>query len=149
MKSSIALLLACGLIFAAFVVHADDKTDLQLMQGSWILVAMESDSRNVPEDTVKQMGMVLTIKDKTMTTTQGDKSETVSFVIRSRTKPKEIDTVDAKGTNKDQPNLGVYSVDTDNNLKLCLRNGGKSRPTGFNTRKKSGDVTLIMRRQGT
>lgn len=143
------MLLACGLIFAGYAVLADDKTDFELLQGSWVLVAMEGNSKNVPEDRVKEMGMVLTIKDKIMTTTQGDKTESVKFVIRSGTKPKEIDTIDMKGTNKDQPNLGVYSVDTDNNLKLCLRSGGKSRPTGFNTRKKSGDVTLILRRQGT
>jgi uncharacterized protein (TIGR03067 family) len=147
MKPTIAFVLASGLIFAGSAGHADETEDLQALQGVWVVVAAEQNGIKMTEDQVRQSAMVLTIKDKTMATTRGDKTEAVSFVLRSSTRPKEIDTVDMGGEKKDGSTLGVYSLDADNNLKLCMRSGAKGRPTGFNTKNKSGDMTLVLRRQ--
>jgi len=147
MRTLAVFTLAGGLLFTNIAAQAADKTDLELIQGSWDVVAMEMNGRNMGDNQVKQLGMVLEIKDRTMTTTRDGKTESVSFVLRTGKIPKEIDTVDLKGEKKDQATLGIYAVDDDDNLKLCMRSGAKGRPAGFRTKASSGDMTLILKRK--
>src|SRR5436190_16265588 len=107
------------------------KKDLERLQGTWIMVALEVDGKPVPEDKIKDTKLV--IKDNKYITHVKGKSYETSFMLDPGKKPKAIDMVFGEGDKKDQVLRGIYVIDGDT-LKICrgLR-PEQQRPTEFGT----------------
>lgn len=146
MRSLAAFTSAVGIILVGSLVLAVEKDDLKLMQGTWVVVRAESNGKDLSEGKLKELGIVISIKDRTLTKTEEGRSEQADIVVRSLSTPKQIDIMPLQGEKKGETIMGVYTVDNDE-LKLAIRGKKDSRPTGFNTKPKSGDTTYIMKRQ--
>jgi uncharacterized protein (TIGR03067 family) len=107
------------------------KKDLDALQGTWVMVALEVDGKPVPEEKIK--GARLVVKgDKYITQVKGKDYETIITLDPSK-KPKAIDMVFTEGDKKDKVLRGIYLIEGDT-LKVCrgLR-PEQDRPTEFGT----------------
>jgi uncharacterized protein (TIGR03067 family) len=127
-------------------------TDLEKLQGNWLLVAFEGNGQKMSEDKVKEKGTRLTITGDNYRTV-GRSVDGTEFITEATIKldptkkPKAIDgtiTFVTSGNRKGQTHLGIYELEGDQ-LKLCLT-GGKERPQDFTTRPGSGHALWIWKR---
>jgi uncharacterized protein (TIGR03067 family) len=121
------------------------KKDLEKMQGTWTMAALEVDGKQVPE--AKLQGTTLLIKDnKYIVQLKGQKFETV-FQLDPTKKPKEIDMTFAEGANKDKVHKGIYSLEGDT-FKLCRgQQPDRERPTEFGTWPDTGIFLVTWKRK--
>jgi uncharacterized protein (TIGR03067 family) len=131
----------------ALLLGADDaKQDLKQLQGEWIVVAAERDGNKLPEESAKNMQLV--IKDDTIEisedkTAENPRVEIATLVLDPSKKPKQLDV---KPTPKDaKPAYGIYELNGDN-LKLCWAREGQERPTAFGTKPDSRFILLVLKR---
>jgi uncharacterized protein (TIGR03067 family) len=125
----------------AFVEPGDkkkDKTDKELLQGSWKLVSGVHDGKDVPQELIDKFKMTFT----------GDKvSVDIGNVIDGdfkhdpKAKPK---TIDLNIMGKDIQGIYVFEGD---NLKICLKQPDSAgRPKEFQAPAGSEDIYLVLKR---
>lgn len=127
--------------FLAVTATADDKAaqaDKEKLQGTWALVAGKRDGKEMPEERVKAVQLVIagdkfTVKNK-------DRERTFTLKLYPDKKPKAID-VDMDGTVGE----GIYELDGDN-LKLIHGEAGDPRPTEFVSKEGSKRTLMIFKR---
>lgn len=126
-------LLAFALLTGGTAAAQDDaaRKDLERMQGTWRMEALEVNGKLVPP--AKLESATLVIKgDRYVVTVKGRPQETVIALDPGR-KPKAIDMVFKEGTNKDKVHKGIYALEGDT-LKICRGLGpDQERPTEFGT----------------
>jgi uncharacterized protein (TIGR03067 family) len=107
------------------------KKDLDAIQGTWVMVALEVDGKPVPEEKIK--GAILVVKgDKYVTQVKGKDYET-TLTLDPTKKPKAIDMVFSEGDKKDKVLRGIYMIEGDT-LKVCRgMRPEQERPTQFGT----------------
>jgi uncharacterized protein (TIGR03067 family) len=144
------LLTVCVLIAWTLHVPAAEekpaKTDAKQIVGKWTVVGFELDGMVLPDAAVKKANIAMTISDKKIVLKTAQKEQSVSYKLAPDKKPKEIDTVDLDGAQKGKVTLGIYHLDGDT-LKMCMKANGKGRPTEFASKKGSGIIVLIMKRE--
>lgn len=119
-----------------------DKKDLDLMQGTWQVVASESGIGKAPKEALEQANLRLTIKGNKFVYKSGDKTLLEGTIeINPAKKPK---TLDAKGTDpqgKEVATTGIYELDGDT-MRVCFVIKGEKRPEVFAS--KPGSKVAII-----
>lgn len=110
-------LIACFLpvlLMAADKPGADQsKKDLEKLQGTWAIVAMEAEGAKLPEEGYK--GVKVVFEKAKMTMGNGDNAEAADISLEASKKPKWINS-----TSKDGDKMqGIYELNGDN-LKICM-----------------------------
>jgi uncharacterized protein (TIGR03067 family) len=141
-----AALMAAGL--AAAPATADDKkekTDLDLLQGTWKFISMEQDGQPAPKDEEKPT--ITFEKDKFMVKAASlQVLQAGTQVLDASKKPKTVDATVTEGEGKGTIMLGIYELDGDS-LKACFDTQGKKRPTEFKTTAGSGLMLVVLKRE--
>jgi uncharacterized protein (TIGR03067 family) len=125
---------ATALTLFLVATFADDdlaKKDLQALQGTWVMAAMEVEGQKIAEDRLQ--GTELEIKEGKYVVTANGKRYEMTFTLDAAKKPKEIDMVFTEGPEKDKLHRGIYEIEGDT-FKLCrLRDAEYGRPRDFTT----------------
>ena len=121
------------------------KKDLDKLQGTYIMAALEVDGKLVGEKRLE--GTTLTIKgDKYIVKTKNVTTETVLRLDPTKD-PKEVDMVFVEGANKDKAGKGIYKIEGDT-FKLCRAlELDKDRPREFGTWPNSGVFLVTWKRK--
>ena len=137
-----AFALAAALLMTA---DAPADPDLDKLQGTWVMVSMESEGEqvapeNLKDSTSEYRGNALTLR----------KGETVRrrgiVTLNPSRKPKAINTWDQDGPFADQTVPGIYELDGDV-LKLCFARPGEERPKEFTTKGGTGFLYCVYKRK--
>jgi uncharacterized protein (TIGR03067 family) len=145
-----ALLVLTGVVVVAagsFAVRAAEdkaKGDVAKMEGTWKIVSWEQDGQAVSEEDVKKA--VMTVKGDRFTLTTPQQTTEGSLKLDSTKKPKEIDATPAKGAFEGKTLLGVYELSEDTG-KLCFAPPGQDRPKEFSSKKGSGHILFVGKRE--
>jgi uncharacterized protein (TIGR03067 family) len=132
---------------AVLALAADDaKQDLGRMQGTWVVVAAESNGKQAPADDLKKSDLRLTIKGNRFAYQAGNNTLLEGTLsIDPGKKPK---TLDAKGTSPDgkvTATVGIYRFDGDK-LQVCFVPAGHPRPKEFKAAPDSGASIIVYQR---
>ncbi|HXG12536.1 MAG TPA: TIGR03067 domain-containing protein [Gemmataceae bacterium] len=145
MKTKVLMVLAVGLLLAA-----DDKEDaarkeLEKLQGTWEMAALEVEGQPVPAE--KLQGTTLLIKGDRYIVKVKDQTYETIITLDPTKKPKTIDMVFLDGPNKDKVHRGIYELEGDT-FKLCRGLGpDRERPTEFATWPDTGVFLVVWKRQ--
>jgi uncharacterized protein (TIGR03067 family) len=141
MRALIAILLAgIGLAQAG-----DDKSDLDLMQGSWEIVSLVEKGEKAPKEELE--ALVVVIEKDTFTTLEKGKA-VVKYRIKldpSKT-PKAIDFTHLLDKEKDKTEPGIYTFEKDL-LKLVLDEDKKGRPTVFEGKETASYSVMVLKKK--
>ena len=155
MEAMKPLLLTVLLAGVGSALHAGGdtktKTDDERILGTWIMVSGEREGKKQPVDTMLRLTFV---KDGKFTLTQKgpDGKMTGTYKLNAKKTPREIDLtivhafgadgvpVDAGG----KKFLGIFAFEKDN-LKLCLGEIEKNRPSAFEAPKGTGTMLTILK----
>jgi uncharacterized protein (TIGR03067 family) len=108
------------------------KRDLKLLQGAWIMAALEVNGTEVPAN--KLEGTVLTIKENQYIVRVKDKLTTTAVMELDPAKnPKELNMTPQDGANKDKLHKGIYKIDGDTFKVARGLNPDQERPNQFAT----------------
>ncbi len=128
-----------ALMVGFLLIAADDsKSDLERFQGTWVLIRMESDGKNVHQEMVASASFHLMVDgDKIIVNQEG--------MIVPQGTLKLAPTRRQKFYYRTLPDgrlcRGIYQLDGDH-LKICLGFPGAERPTDFST--KPGEQRSLM-----
>ncbi len=120
------------------------KKDLDGIQGTWKMVALEADGKQAPAEMVAALKLIF--KDDTLTFTPGEPGySNYTYKLDPTTKPARFDMTHADGPKKGETDKGIYSLEG-NHLRICF---GKAdtRPKEFSTTAGSGVGMYTMERE--
>jgi uncharacterized protein (TIGR03067 family) len=138
-----AALLGAGL--AATPATAEEKKDLDKVQGTWKFTEMEQDGQPAPKG--EDMPTIVFEKDKfTVKDPAGKVLQAGTQVLDDSKKPKTVDAKVTEGEGTGTTMLGIYELDGDT-LKACFDPQGKKRPTEFKTTAGSGLMLVVLKRE--
>jgi uncharacterized protein (TIGR03067 family) len=127
---------ALTVVVLALVARADaPKSDLQKLEGTWVMVSGESEGRKLSEEELK--GSSLVIEGNKYTVKLGENPLKGTLKLNPTKTPKTIDSTSVDG----ETHLGIYELKGDL-FKVCLAQSGKERPRDFN----SGDIVHEWKR---
>jgi uncharacterized protein (TIGR03067 family) len=120
---------------------APSRTDEELLQGSWTLVAGETGAEKFPQEMLKtrpaprlyfQDGLLI------MTWFEPDQFQEGPYRLDPSPTPKTFDhLIDFK-----KPGLGLYQLEGDT-LRLCMSLSGEVRPASFATRPEDRNLAIL------
>jgi uncharacterized protein (TIGR03067 family) len=126
-------------------VADEKKSDMDRLQGTWVMESLEVEGKLVPEERIK--GTTLTIKDDRYITKVKEKSHEVMFKLDPKEKPKHIDMYFPDDPNVPKLAKGIYELDGDM-LKICRAQApGEDRPREFVTEGATGRFIVTWKRQ--
>jgi uncharacterized protein (TIGR03067 family) len=148
MKTRCLALLAVCLTLAADDPKDAKKKALDQLQGTWTASGVEFNGEKVEADIVKNLALVI---DGDKMAIKGDSAEVEKYgkatlKIDPTTTPKTIDISITGGAEKGTTFEGIYEVDKDE-LKLCVKLGGKERPAKFESKAGTQDVLAVFKRE--
>ena len=132
-----------GLLALAYPLSAEppkEMTDLEKLQGEWVLVGLDVREKTVPAG--KLAGTTLVIKKDTYTTVVQKKEYPATFTLDPKQDPKHIDMLIPGDSGAPQLSKGIYKVEGD---KLIICRGqapGGERPRNFVSSAKD-DVFVV------
>ena len=158
MKYYVWLLVAALLLVPPFSSDLGQKKgDVDLAQGTWVVVSVEADGKPLDKDELERIKVWdLVISDNKVIVKippeqlNGKEAPTVTFKIDPTTKPKSVDfQVQERGTEYNYK--GIYSLEGDK-LTVCVGVGevaGKNseRPTDFATKENSKRGLAVFTRK--
>jgi uncharacterized protein (TIGR03067 family) len=134
----------------------DQKKELELLQGDWVLVSSEArGKRHIPASgeaslTIKDDQWIVKFKNgkalaqgESIVQTQDGVEITSTFKIDSSKDPKTID-LKKRISGEERTTLCIYKVDGDI-LTICKTVDGKERPKEFKTTKEEGLLSVYKR----
>ncbi len=143
----LAVPVALSLVLVAFIqAEEKDNAELKKLDGTWKL------------DSLQQVGVVTTrspLFDASWTLEDGkvdfkDAKGTVrkhKITVDASKSPKTIDFVYGEGDNKGKKSLGIYKLEGNDRLVLCLAPPGKERPTKFEVKPGENVEVQVLVRQ--
>lgn len=140
-------MIAQMIMTAALFVAADGqaKADLDRLQGTWVLVAMEHEGDESPADAFE--GWTAEYRGNQVTLRAGDNTRRRGIVtLDPERNPKAINTWDKDGPYEDQTVPGIYQLDGDT-MKLCFARPGEERPTEFTTKRGKAFLYCVYKRK--
>ena len=145
MKAKCLLVVGFILLLAGEPAKDGAAEDLKKLQGTWVMDELEINSRQVPQEKLKDT--TLTIKgDKYIIKVKGKTYET-TFKLDPSKDPKAIDMFFPDGPNEPKVGKGIYHVDGDT-FKLCrAQAAGQDRPREFVTEADTGLFLVVWKRQ--
>jgi uncharacterized protein (TIGR03067 family) len=145
-----ALIVGLLVMMAASVIIAEPskrdlvKKDMDTIQGTWKIVALEADGKQAPAEIVATLKFVF--KDDTLTCVPGEASFTnYKFKLDPATRPAGFSETHVDGMQKGQTDKGIYALDGDH-LKICFCFSGKI-PKEFTAKAKSGQWMYSLERE--
>ncbi len=142
---------SCSVALLVLLLAADPPKDdparkeLDRLQGTWTMIALEVDGKPIAED--KLADTTLTIKGDRYITRVKDQSFETAIKLNPAKKPAEIDMTFLDGENKDKTALGIYRIDGDT-FKMCrTRLPEKDRPTEFATWPNSDTFVVTWKKK--
>ena len=136
-----------SVLMTAFLLGGGDptKTDLDKLQGNWVMVSMETEGHEVEAEDIKDNRAVYEQNHLTLKT--GDRVRRRGIVtLDPGRKPKAINTWDQDGPYDDQTVPGIYELEGDT-LKLCFARPGQERPKEFTTKSGTAFLLCVYKRQ--
>jgi uncharacterized protein (TIGR03067 family) len=121
------------------------KKDREKMKGTWSVVRVEMDGEKVPEGELTKLKIQIAADGAMTVRSEGKTFIQTTTRIDPTTKPKAIDVTYTLGDFKDQSARGIYEIDGDI-VKYCRSAPGKDRPSEFATKKGSGAIFAIYKR---
>jgi uncharacterized protein (TIGR03067 family) len=142
---TLTILLTAGLCLAAQPPQDDPvKAELKLLGGTWVGVTGSNGDRRLTGADAEKLSLV--IKGDRFTASSGDAVIMEGLVSIDPAKtPKTIDLASTKGRHEGSTVEGIYAVDPQE-LRLCLVEPGKNRPTAF-AAPKGGVMLTYLRRK--
>jgi uncharacterized protein (TIGR03067 family) len=144
MRRSFYMLGAVALLLVAADDKDEVKKEIERFEGTWKFESLELDEAKVPTDSFKDSKLV--IKGDKFTYKEGDAEYGGTFKVDVSKKPKTIDITFTAGPEKGKSFKGIYELDGDT-YKVCLDPKGKDRPTKFETKKGTGVVLEVLKRE--
>jgi uncharacterized protein (TIGR03067 family) len=140
------LTLAPLLLWTGPPAAADTKADVvrteqAKLQGTWQLLSAETDGKQVPQEQVKKVKVVITGDRHTVYVGDQAVAKAVRFAIDPTRTPRAVDDTLEDG----RVIRGIYELDGDT-LRSCVAAVGKERPTAFTARAGSGQTLRVFRR---
>src|SRR5205085_4691560 len=120
-------------------VHADEKAELKLMQGTWLPTAMELGGKKLPDEQIKATQLVVT--DGQYSVTVAGQTDKGTLKLDVTAKPKAMDIAGTDGPNKGKSIPAIYELSGDT-LKICYALQGTDRPAKFES--KAGTATFLV-----
>jgi uncharacterized protein (TIGR03067 family) len=115
------------------------------LQGTWTLVAMETEGHEVPAEDFQGYNAVY--EGNRLTLRVGEKVRRRGIVTVDPTRPvKAINTWDQDGPYEDQTVPGIYALEGDT-LKVCFARPGQERPKEFTTKAGTAFLSCVYKRQ--
>jgi uncharacterized protein (TIGR03067 family) len=145
MKLRSLLILAAGLLVAADGSKGGAaKPDKEILQGTWKLVALEIDGKQVDVKGLNDARLM--VKGNEYCFTLGKGHLEMTFTMDQGQQPKVIDLAIAAGPNKGKTYRGIYTLEGDT-FKICRHTKpDQERPTEFATRADSGLMVVVWSR---
>lgn len=146
-------ILLVGLIPAAVLRGEDGKADLDRLQGSWEVTAVEMGGKataanDLPGKVTVTFAGEKMVMDGPLAAPVGEEPVPPAFTVKldpSRN-PKAIDTVALTGRSREKTQPGIYRLEGDE-LELCLPNReAKGRPAEFKSPAGSELVVMTLKR---
>ena len=132
-----------GLLIAADDAKKDDTMkDKESLKGTWIVQSSERDGQ--ADEGSKDA--TVTFDGDSVTVITNDREQKATFKLDASKKPKTIDFIPSKESEKDKIVLGIYSLDKDE-LKVCFPGPGEERPTEFSAKEGTGQQLHILKRK--
>lgn len=117
--------------------------DLETLQGSWRVTALEVNGQTVPVDTLGSAGIVID-GGRFISTGMGNEYEG-TFEVDAKSRPRNLTMKFDTGPEKGNTNLAIYEIKGDN-WKLCIATQGTVRPSRFGTKPGDGFVFETLTR---
>jgi uncharacterized protein (TIGR03067 family) len=108
--------------------------DLEKLQGTWYVSALEIDGVEQPFD-----GATIVVDGTSFTSSGMGDDYTGTITLSPTKKPKTIDLAFTSGPPAGTTNRGIYKLDGDG-WTICLATRGDARPRGFATKQNTGHV---------
>ncbi len=121
-------------------------TDLDKLQGTWHITALETDGTAAPAAALR--GATIVVSGTTFVTTGAGERYEGTMTVDEKTKPRSFDLVFTTGPQDGTRNLGIYKLDGDT-WTICLAMRGTTRPKKFATAPKTGLALETLQRAGT
>jgi uncharacterized protein (TIGR03067 family) len=145
MKDILAITLIAS--FTALAVHAgDEKADLEKLQGTWTVVSLTEEGKAVPAAEIAEL--MITIEKDEYTATVKDKAVAkYRFKIDPSKKPATIDFTPLLGKEKEKIiEQAIYVFEKDQ-LKICIDETGKTRPTVFEGKGTETCSVIVLKKK--
>ena len=137
------LVVAVGLAVAADDPPKDDVAkEKEKLLGTWVGVSGESYGIKIADDENKKTKLVISTDKITLPNVDLE----LTYEVDPTKNPKTINVKFTKGPNKDVQMIGIYKLDKDT-LTLCMDESGKDRPTKFETKKRTEQTLLVLKRE--
>ncbi len=136
--------LAVVVLLAGLGVAADDKGDLDKLQGTWVRASIERDGKPSPADELKNSR--LTLKGDKYTLDDGKEKRTGTFKLDATKTPKTLDIISDAGPNKGKTLKAIYKIEGDT-FTYCVAPPDKDRPTEFSGKEGTGHTLLVNKRE--
>ena len=121
-------------------------SDLDRLQGDWVMVAMEREGESTCRPRTLKGGNAVYEGNK-ITLRDGERVRRRRIVtLDASRKPKAINTWDRDGPYEDQTVPGIYELDGDT-LRLCFGRPGSERPKEFTTKTPPGVLFCVYKRR--
>jgi len=136
-----------SVLMTALVIGGGDpaRTDLDRLQGTWVLVSMETEGHDVAAEDFKDWTVVYEQNRVTLRAGERVRRRGVVTLDPGR-KPKAINTWDQDGPYDDQTVPGIYELKGDT-LELCFARPGRERPKEFTTKSGTAFLVCVYKRQ--
>src|ERR1043165_1411045 len=146
MRMNVAVGMVVVLALALSLRAADDKDELQKLDGTWEIAEVTFKGEKVVDEELKKMQFVFS-KDKTaIRKMDGKEVDKSTFEINPAEKPKHIDTKATQGAAKDKVELGMYELDGDTTKRCSAQIDDKKRPATFESTKDSATTLVLLKR---
>jgi RNA polymerase sigma factor (sigma-70 family) len=121
------------------------RAEAEKLQGTWDVVAFESEGVTIPPDFLKGTKTVVQGNTIVTSTATGEVIYRGTFRLDLTSTPKALDLTYTEGPSKGSTSLGIYDFGG-NTWKMCLASPGKDRPKGFVTEAGSGQAFQAHKR---
>lgn len=119
------------------------STDLERLQGTWNIVALEVEGQKMPASA--STGSKIVIRGSSFTTVSMGAVYDGTIEVDAAATPRTFDLIFTEGPEKGNRSLGIYELDQDA-WRICLTLRGNVRPREFATTPQSGLALETLKR---